>query len=504
MVAPTRRVSRERRNRALKPTVVGTTFGPVRGVRRNGIVSWRGIPYAAPPFGERRFRPPVAPSVWADPFDASAFGPAAPQQPSDGQSPVPRPRTGGDDILTLNIWSPDSTARLPVMVFIHGGAFVSGGSALPIYDGDGFARQGIVYVSINYRLGVDGFLWTGEGTPNLGLLDQVAALEWVRDNIAGFGGDPDLVTIFGESAGAMSVCTLMAMPRARGLFHRAIAQSGAGDCARTADEALRVTRKLARLLGVRPTIAALSAVRREHLLWAQAELGVRMIRSMASCRGHAATQNLMPFEPVIDGEILPALPRSALAAGESSDIDLLIGFNQDEANLFFVPNGSISKLNLLTAFLFARGYGARLHGLRRSYASRGITDSSKLALAIFTDGFYRIPALRIAQARPRTHVYEFTWQPPTFDGALGACHGLELPFVFNTLDTAGLDTLLGENPPALLASEMNRTWARFARTGKPGWPMYDGRERHSMRFDTISRLEQDTTDPRAWPVLDPW
>src|SRR6195952_5122017 len=211
--------------------IVTTASGPVRGETvRSSVWRFLGIPYAAAPTGARRFQPPVPPAVWSDPRDASAFGPTPPQAAGSdpGWQLVPNVEIEGDDILNLNVWTPGVGGALPVMVFIPGGAFSTGSGAVPLYDGSNFARDGVVFVTINYRLHVDGFFWMGDGVPNLGMLDQVAALEWVRDNIAGFGGDPHNVTIVGESAGAMSVCTLMVMPRARGLFHRAVAQSGAG------------------------------------------------------------------------------------------------------------------------------------------------------------------------------------------------------------------------------------------------------------------------------------
>jgi para-nitrobenzyl esterase len=233
--------------------LVATQYGPVRGSGAD-VLAFKGIPYAAPPVGPNRFQPPRPPEPWTSPRDATRYGATAPQTRPAGVMGqlVPRTIIPGDDYLNLNVWTRDLTGRAPVMVFIHGGSFTSGSGALSVYDGTRFARDGVVLVTINYRLGADGFLWFGDGTPNLGLLDQIAALTWVRDNIAGFGGDPGNVTIFGESAGAMSVCTLLAMPAAEGLFHRAIAESGAAHNTIGPASAHLVGTRLAAALGTAP------------------------------------------------------------------------------------------------------------------------------------------------------------------------------------------------------------------------------------------------------------
>jgi para-nitrobenzyl esterase len=261
------------------PATVDTVHGPVGGhADDDGVLSFLGIPYAAPPVGPRRFRPPVPPPPWTDARYGREYGPTAPQARAAGPvaqllpgEPIP-----GDDYLNLNVWTPDPDGARPVMVFIHGGSFTSGSGAIPTYNGSQFARHGVVLVTINYRLGADGFLWFGDGTPNLGLLDQIAALAWVRDNIRAFGGEPANVTIFGESAGAMSVCTLLAMPAATGLFRRAIAQSGATRCVIGPDTAVRIGARLAEILGVAATRAAIAAVPMPRLLAAQSQLSLEV------------------------------------------------------------------------------------------------------------------------------------------------------------------------------------------------------------------------------------
>src|SRR5690348_7015891 len=253
-----------------------TTSGAVRGAPSGPVVAFKGIPYAAPPFGALRFAAPVPPEPWDGVRDCTAYGPTAPKPPYP--SPVdlllPEPVIPGEEVLNLNVWTPDPSAGgLPVLVWIHGGAFVNGSGAVPQYDGTAFARDGVVVVTINYRLGVDGFLHFDDGGPaNRGLLDQVAALEWVRDNIAAFGGDPGNVTIAGESAGAMSVTTLLSMPRAAGLFRRAVAQSGGGHHALTSATARRVAGYLSERLRVPLKRAALAEVPLADLVAAQRAL----------------------------------------------------------------------------------------------------------------------------------------------------------------------------------------------------------------------------------------
>jgi para-nitrobenzyl esterase len=255
--------------------VVNTRQGAVRGSSIDGIATFKGIPYAANPFGQDRFRPPQRVQAWDGVRDALGYGPTAPKPgyavPFDKL--LSEPFIAGLDCLNLNVWLPDTgQAGLPVMVWIHGGSFVNGSGAVPTYNGRRFARDGVVCVTINYRLGSHGFLYLGEGTANLGMLDQVAALEWVQENIAAFGGDPANVTIFGESAGAFSVCTLLAMPRPAGLFRRAILQSGAGHHALPPETSRLVGQYLAEKLDVEPTVDGLASVPLERMIAAQAEL----------------------------------------------------------------------------------------------------------------------------------------------------------------------------------------------------------------------------------------
>jgi para-nitrobenzyl esterase len=268
---------------------------------------FKGIPYAAPPFGANRFQPPGPVERWDGIREAFSYGPTAPK--SGYSSPVNallmEPAIPGEDCLNLNIWTPDvGRTGLPVVVWIHGGSFANGSGAVPQYDGSRFARDGVVCVTINYRLGADGFLYLGDGVSNVGMLDQVAALAWVQENITAFGGDPHNVTISGESAGAFSVSTLLSMPRARGLFRRAIAESGAGHHVISSTTALRVYQFLAETLAIEPTRDAFAAVPIDQLLEAQVKLSRDVVANPNPERWGELVANLMPFEPVVDGDIL--------------------------------------------------------------------------------------------------------------------------------------------------------------------------------------------------------
>jgi para-nitrobenzyl esterase len=489
----------------MSTTTCQTTSGVVRGTAlSSGVVEFLGIPFAAPPIGARRFQPPAPHAPWSDVWDASSYGPTAPQSGGEGEMDaiLPNRIAPGEDYLNLNVWTPELEGAAPVMVFIHGGAFSTGSGSVSVYDGARFARDGVVLVTINYRLGADGFLWVGEGVPNLGLLDQIAALEWVRDNIAAFGGDPQRVTVFGESAGGMSVVSLMAMPRARGLFHRAIAESGAGVSVISPGSAKKVTARLAAILKIRPTRSAIAQLPIDQVLAAASQVGDELTKRPLKILWGEAGRNLMVFEPVVDGDVLPGIPEDLISSGAGSDIELLIGTNTDEANLFFVPSGAIHKMPSVIASVFAWLYGARRPGTVRHYRrNRPGIASGFIASAILTDGFYRMPALRLAEANSRSWVYEFAWSSGAFDGHLGACHAMELPFVFDALDDPHAAAMLGGAAPQELATEMHAAWVRFAKTGDPGWPRYTTADRASMRFDAVSRLTfDDRADERAlWP-----
>lgn len=421
--------------------VVRTRQGNVRGSEAGSVFSFKGVPYASPPFGVNRFKAPQAVVPWDGVHDALVYGATVPKPPYFPPFDVllPEPAIAGEDCLNLNIWSPDlGQAKLPVLVWIHGGAFANGTGAISIYDGERFARNGVVCVTINYRLGIDGFLYFADGNTNRGLLDQVAALEWIQENIAAFGGDPGNVTIAGESAGGMSVGTLLSMPRAKGLFRRAIAESGAGHHVISAETAQRVSAYLADKLDVKPTQAALAQVPLATLMQAQVELSGDVFNKPDPAFWGEIAANQMPFEPVIDGDIVPTRPIDNIVSGHAAGVDVLIGTNAEEQRLFLVPNGVINYITeeALTNTIAAYGLPVDVT-LAACRAERPHASPGDLLGALVTDWFYRIPAIRLAEAQVKNnstaYMYQFGWRSPQFGGTLGACHALEIAFASTTL-----------------------------------------------------------------------
>jgi para-nitrobenzyl esterase len=489
-------------------TTAVTTAGAVRGKVRDGVNVFRGIPFAAPPVGKLRFRPPAPPIPWDGVLDAAHASALAPQLPSalEKMLGAPPPRWDEAQCLTLNVTTPGiDGAKRPVMFWIHGGAFVNGAGSSPIYDGTKFSQHGdVVVVTVNYRLGAFGFLHLDEvfgaelaGSGNAGILDQIAGLEWVRDNIEAFGGDPDQVTIFGESAGGMSVGTLLGMFRAEGLYHRAIVQSGGASFASTSARATRTAREVLELAGV-TTVEELESVPAEALLTAQGEL---------LKRGVGAD---LPFQPVVDGNVVPELPLQTIASGATGNVTTMIGTTADEMTLFLslqLGIGSIddAALHRQMQKLFGEGADAVIDVYRRNRADGSAGD---LLTAISTDRVFRIPAIRLAEAQARqdrpTYMYLFTWATPVMDGKLKSCHALELPFVWDGVDAPGLGMLTGDGPERQgIADAMHAAWIAFARTGDPGWPAYDLDHRATKRFDTSTEILDDPQgDERAlWDAV---
>ena len=458
-------------------SVLGTVHGKVRGQDRDGVMRFLGIPYAANPTGALRFRAPAPPPAWDGILDAGAFS-ATPPKP-DYVAPfdvlLPEPNIPGENWLTVNVWTPGGSG-LPVMVWIHGGAFANGNSAIPEYDGHAFARDGVVLVSINYRLGVNGFAFLPDAPANRGLLDQIAALEWVRDNITVFGGDPGNVTVFGESAGAMSVTTLLSIPRARGLFAKAITQSGAAQAAAEPADAALVTKELGLALGLDATAASLAGVALPTLIDAQAAVRDTLSAQPDPSRfGASVVASSMAFIPVIDGDLIPTHPMAAITAGAGADVPLLTGTTTEEYRLFLIPNGLAALItdDLLAGLLSALRISPPIADLYR--ANRSTATPGDILAALITDKFFRLPALAIAAARSAgpapTYVYEFAWPSPV-DG-LGACHSLEIPFVFDNLSASGAECVIGTERPQHLADQMHGAWIGFARDGDPGWHAFD-------------------------------
>lgn len=479
--------------------IVLTQQGKVQGRLSDGVYAFKGIPYAAPPFGAHRFLPPQPVEPWDGVRSALAYGPKPPQvpYPSPFDAFFPEIVASGEDCLNLNIWTPETGAvGQPVMVWIPGGAFEHGSNA--DNDGSRFARDGIVCVSINYRVGADGFLYLGDGSANCGLLDQVAALQWVQNNIAAFGGDPGNVTVFGVSAGAMSIGMLLSSPRAQGLFRRAICQSGAAHPSLPPAAAQLIGQRLAERLGVAATREAMAAVPLERSLQAQAELSADLVASRDPQRwGAEVVLSMMPWQPVIDGDVLRSHPLDRIAAGAGADVDLMVGTNSDEWRLFLVPNALIQQITepLLSGAIAA--YGLPVAEAMVSYrAALPSASAGDLLAAIQSDWYIRIPAMNLADVHATiamtgsTYVYAFAWRSPQFKGLLGACHGLEVPFVFDTLG-GGTELALGTSPPQRLADIMHAAWVAFASTGNCGWPKYDSDTRAAMRFDTNSEVVGD-------------
>ncbi len=491
--------------------VVKTLHGAVRGNSNEGIHVFKGIPYAAPPFGKNRFGSPQPVEAWDGVRDALEYGPTVLKPPyfPPFDALLPEPAIPGEESLNLNIWSPDiEQNKLPVLVWIHGGGFANGSGAVPVYDGSHFARDGVVCVTINYRLGVDGFLFLDEKNVNLGIRDQVAALQWVQENIANFGGDPNNVTIAGESAGGMSVGTLLSMPGAKGLFHRAIAESGAGQHVISSETAQRVSHYFAEKLGIERTAEALAAVPLDRLLQAQIELSADVFNKPDPALWGEIAANQMPFEPIVDGEIIPAIPIKNIAAGNSAGVDVLVGTNAEEQRLFVVPNGVINHITEEALAATIAAHGLPVETTLATYkADHPDASPGDLLSTFITDWFYRIPAIRLAEAQVKnnsnTYMYEFAWRSPQYNGTLGACHAVEIAFAFDNLDTEGNEPLLGSNPPQQLAATMHKAWVSFISTGDPGWAQYDLQNRATMRFDTTSEVINDphAAERKLWEGL---
>lgn len=460
--------------------VVVTQSGRVRGVSVGGVARFLGVPYAAAATEARRFAAPMPPEPWEGERDASAHGPTAPQVVRDFADLDLTPLVGsgwgrGDDYLNLNVWTPDVNAQgLPVMLFVHGGAFVAGSNTPGVYDGTEFARSGVVLMAINYRMGIEGFTVIDGAPTNLGLRDQIAALRWARDNAAAFGGDPSNITIFGESAGAMTIADLVASPLAKGLFKRAIVQSGHGQMVRSIPLARKLTVRLAKMLKITPDVAGFQSRTVEQRLAALDKVQLPTARlDLRDAGGREPAFGLSRFLPVYGDDVLPEPPIEALRKGAGKEVDLLVGANLEEMNIYFVPTGVTRKLNGLLAWLVLRGSQPHAGQVLKAYRKKGDRPGVTLTRAM-TDLVFRLPARRFAAAHQgRTHVYEFGWRSPQFGGELGACHALELPFVFKTTDACvGPKGFVGPNPPQDLAERVHRIWVDFARDGSLPWPEY--------------------------------
>ena len=498
--------------------VVGTTSGKVSGVYEKGLFVFRGIPYAAPPTGERRWLPPEKHEPWDSVLEARKFGTICPQNirgPAAFQIPgfdYPEPQS--EDCLYLNIWTPglDSRSR-PVMVWIHGGGFIFGSGSQSTYRGDVLASRGdVVVVTINYRLGLLGFLNLNEitggeipSTGNEGLLDQIAALQWVRDNILAFGGDPGNVTVFGESAGGMSIGCLMGMPKARGLFHKAILESGTGSMARPLAQCVAASKSFLEVTGLRSDDAGgLRALSFERILDAQQKLTLK------------APGGVTPVAPVIDGKVIPEIPLDAIRSGSARGIITMVGNNLEECKIFRIRRPDLQNVDeaalvqICRTFVPARHVAHVIDTYKKARAGRGeSTSPPELFAAIQTDVMFRVPAVRVVEAQCRNGQaafhYIFTWKSPALDGALGACHALEIGFVFGIRD----EQFCGSGPEsAKLSRRVQDAWLSFARNGNPSckslgdWPTY-GDNRKTMTLGQECRIEEAPyeAERRIWDTI---
>lgn len=480
---------------------VATSSGAVRGTTEGDVHVFRGIPFAQPPVGALRLAAPEPVKPWEGVRDALTFGPPAPQSQAFARAPKVPADTAGDDRgwLTLNIWTPDlGSARLPVLVWIYGGGYTDGRADDPLYDGARLAREnGVIVVSLNYRLGAEGFGFFAGAPANRGLLDQMAALTWVRDNIEPFGGDPARVTVFGESAGGGSVAALLAMPRARGLFGRAIVQSMPGKFY-SRGLAERLGHTTAGLAGVPATAAGIASVAPDDL----AAITTKVARQLAADPARWGIEANRPVSPVVDGDILPRSPWEALAAGQARDVTLLGGHTRNEWLTIMAPAG---QLGGMPAAVVAQYFEALTPDGGKAYrAAFPEAQPWQLYEKLMTDWSFRVPLVQLLDAQVAgggtAYGYELAWKASIFGRSVdGAPHGSDLPLVFGNLGVGPFGGEPSEDAEGLSA-RMRTAWTSFAAGGGPGWPAYDPARRIVKVFDRA-----DTVGPYAGQVnLELW
>ena len=483
-------------------TIAETTAGQVQGGEEDGLHVFRGIPFAAPPVGELRFRAPQPHPGWAGVRDATEFGPIAIQQVNEGlEALLPSPRQPqSEDCLLLNVWTPAvDDARRPTMVWIHGGGYTIGSGSEPYYTGANLAARGdVVVVTINYRLNVLGFLNDPElGEFNLGTRDQIAALRWVHENIASFGGDPGNVTIFGESSGGQSMTTLLAAPAAAGLFQRAIPQSPDPHHAHHVEGAKASAERLYADLGVSSgDLEALRALPAADLLAAYSAIEAGWMETL-----NAGMIGQLMTCPILDAQVMPELPIDVIRSGAAAGVDLLIGITDEEFKLIglMLPSEDLDEAAVVARLDAEHGDGRRVYdAYLAARSARGeSTEPKEILDAALTDGLTVVPAWQIADAHAdaggATFAYVFDWKSPMLDGALGACHALDIPFTFGTQAMAA--EFAGSGPEAdALADCVMDAWIAFARSGDPStealsWPAYDSKRRAQMMLGPDVRVE---------------
>ena len=489
--------------------------GRISGIRKDGVTRFAGIPFAKPPVGKLRWRMPEAAEPWAGVRDGTRFATVCPQAPT--QLEMLMGTTMGEqaeDCLYLNVWTPGCDgAKRPVMVWIHGGAFMIGAGSQGIYNGEALAARDVVIVTINYRLASFGFLDLFDasggalpGTGAEGLADQILALHWVKQNIAEFGGDPDNVTIFGESAGGMSVGALLAAPAARGLFHKAIAQSGAAHIGYDRERAARVGRAVLDELGLVANDAK-QALDAPYGALVRAQIAVQ-----ADAREGKNTRKLgsLPFQPTIEGQILQGEPIDAVRAGAAAGIPLLTGTTREEWKLFSAPNPA-------TRLMSAKSFTARIERAAGDAAPEILAAYEHGSVferfnAFMTDKMFTMPCIRLLEAQGAhapVYGYRFDWKSKLLGGIMGACHAMELGFVFGTYRERMAGAFFGKGPDAdALSNAMIDAWTNFAKTGAPDadWPRYNSDTRATMIFgDGAPHADHAPNEARrrAWePIAD--
>ncbi|MCP4036306.1 MAG: carboxylesterase family protein [bacterium] len=505
--------------------IVTTRSGRISGETRSGLHVFRGIPYAQAPRDSLRWQAPQPVEPWSGIRNTQDWAASAPQSPAVMML-VRRLigvalREQSQDCLHLNVWAPKARkGRRPVLVWIHGGAFIMGSGSTNMYDGASLAREGdVVVVTLNYRLGALGFLslrdvFPEQASSNLGLRDQIAALEWVRDNVEAFGGDPENVTIFGESAGGMSVSTLLGTPAARGLFHRAIAQSGAAHNVSSRQQASHVAECFLDELGSR-SFGALEKASVSELIDAQQRTAARM----------GLATGTLPWQPSVDDDLIPEQPLASVAAGRGAQVPLMIGTNVDEWRLFMLGDAPGRRLDdqalrrRLVRVLPKEDESAverTIQAYQGATAGRGHETPTDVWVAFQSDRIFHYPAHSLARAHslhvPDTYTYLFDWSPPLVGNAIGACHGIEIPFVFGSYSKPVLRPLIGFGRDGRrLSNRMMSAWIRFARKGDPNhsglpvWPTYDPETRSTL---TLGRKPRVLHNPFAaalelWARIDP-
>ncbi|OBA64046.1 carboxylesterase [Mycobacterium sp. 1100029.7] len=485
-----------------------TGYGTVEGFTRDGVNRWRSIPYAKPPVGKLRFRAPQPPMSWSGVRHCHGFGNCAPQQRRYTLLGLGKYQPMSEDCLTLNVVAPSSehAEPLPVMVFVHGGGYILGSSATPLYDGAALARRGCVYVSVNYRLGALGCLDLSSLSTtditidsNLYLRDLVMALQWIRDNIGGFGGDPDNVTIFGESAGACITATLLAVPAAEGLFARAISESPASGLVRSKEVSAQFATRFADLLGARPGDAA------NALLRASAAQLVETQHRLIE-QGMESRLGAFPIGPVIGDDMLPIDPVEAMESGRAHRVPLIVGTNAEEGRLFTRFLRMLPTNKTMIEELLADAEPAARERITSAYPGY---PSSSACIQLGGDFAFSSAAWQLAEAHSShapTYLYRYDYAPRMLRwSGLGATHATELLAVFDFYRTrlgSFLTAAADQRAAIKVSNQVQKRWRAFSRSGVPGedWPVYRRDDRAVMVFDRKTRIEFDPHPHRrmAW------